>query len=360
MTVPPLDGIRVVDFSELAVGPFLTQALAEMGATVVKIERPGGGDPARALSPGGFGALNRDKRSVELDLRSTAGRAQALDLIADADIVVEGFRPGAMRRLMLDYPAACAVRPAVIYVSLTGFGQTGPNTAQPGHDINYLAASGLLALSGGADHPVCDAIGVPIGDLIGGLHGLSAVLAALWQRHRTGLGQHIDVAIADCLTHALNARLGHFQTADLRTLAEQRAFVFNRPAYGVFTTADGESVAIAAMEGAFYHRLKDALDLDLSAVADLDAASRSAAAVAINAAIADTVGKRTKDDVLARLRAADVPVTEVASPMTLPQAEQYMARELFVAHNGNVFARHPVRLAGMASDKLDENGISQI
>ena len=128
----PLAGIRVADFSELLPGPFMTQALVELGAEVIKIERPPQGDPVRAGSPGLFGTVNRGKRSRMLDLKSETGRTAALELAAGADIVVEGYRPGVMARLGLDYAAVQAVNPRVIYLSLTGYGQDGPLRLVPG------------------------------------------------------------------------------------------------------------------------------------------------------------------------------------------------------------------------------------
>ncbi|MFP5476993.1 MAG: CoA transferase, partial [Gammaproteobacteria bacterium] len=179
---PPLAGITVLDFSELLPGPFFTQMLAEMGAEVIKVERPPHGDNARRLGPGGFEAVNRGKKSVLLDLKDEAGRARAHALLAGADVLVESYRPGVMTRLGLDHASLQAAHPRLVYVSLSGYGQDGPWAQLPGHDINYLAAAGVMALSGEPGGPPAPGFGLPAADLCGAMYALSATLAALLQR----------------------------------------------------------------------------------------------------------------------------------------------------------------------------------
>lgn len=342
---PPLDGIVVADFSELLPGPFLTQSLAELGAAVVKIERPPHGDGTRRLAPGVFRAVNRGKSSVLADLKDPAQVERARAVAARADILVEAYRPGVMARLGLDYPALAPSMPRLIYVSLTGYGQTGPMARLPGHDVNYLATGGAIALSGHVEAPPAHAFGLPAADLCAATYALAAVLAALVQRARTGHGQHIDVAMADCVAHWMNPRLAQFDDAGLSTLAAQRNDALVKPGYGAFVCADGATVTIGALEDHFWRRLCGVLD-----VAPFDGpdfagyARRAASAHAINTRLADVARHLRADEILALLRSADVPVAEVVFPGDLPGHPQFAARGLY----DRGLARFPVRLAGMA------------
>lgn len=342
---PPLEGIVVADFSELLPGPFLTQSLAELGAEVVKIERPPHGDATRTLAPGVFTAVNRGKSSVLADLKDPAQAKRAREVIARADILVEAYRPGVMTRLGFDYPALAPAMPRLIYVSLTGYGQTGPMAMFPGHDVNYLATGGAIALSGRVAGLPAHAFGLPAADLCAATYALAAVLAALVQRARTGNGQHIDVAMADCVAHWMNPRLAQFDDAGLSTLAAQRKDALVKPGYGAFACADGATITIGALEDHFWLRLCGVLDLaPFDGVAFADFAQRVMSAGAINARLAEAVGRLMAADVVSRLRAADVPVAAVVSPGDLPGHPQFAARRLYDCG----LARFPVRLAGMA------------
>jgi crotonobetainyl-CoA:carnitine CoA-transferase CaiB-like acyl-CoA transferase len=335
--------VHVLDFSELAPGPFMTQCLVEMGASVTKIERPQG-DQARTLQPGGFKVLNVGKDCRRVDLKDAATSEQVFQLAVESDILVEGFRPGVMTRLGLGYDRLRAANPALIYVSITGFGQSGPFAARGGHDINYMAMAGVTALSGGAGQPPKDAIGLPISDFCGSLYALSTTLAALLQVRATGQGQHLDVSIVDCLTHWMNPRLGHFQQARLETLEQQRQDVFNKPGYGVFATADETFVAIASLEDAFWQRLIKALPIALDGIDHSTHARRSEHALAINAQLAAAIRSLPADEVIQRLTAVDVPVSKMVSPSELPTSAHAVARDLFTAVDGIKYARFPVKL----------------
>jgi len=347
----PLHGLKVVDFSELLPGPFLSQCLAEMGAEVVKIERLPGGDNARTLVPGVFAAMNQGKRSVFLDLKQPEQLARALELVDTADVVLEGFRPGVMARLGVDYATVRTRNPRAIYVSLSGYGQTGPMAKLAGHDINYLATAGVSALSGRADEPPEHGYGIPVADLSGALYGLAATLAALQQRHRTGHGQWLDVSITDCLAHMMNPRVGQFAAGRHDTLRAQRAEALQRPAYGIFETADGAFISIAAVEDHFWHRLAKALEL---VVDDFDAgsfAARTARAQEINKRVAERVACLDAGALTARLVAADVPWSEVVEPGRLAQHPQHAAREKIATVETGAgpmaLSRFPVDLEGM-------------
>jgi CoA:oxalate CoA-transferase len=347
---PALAGLTVVDFSELLPGPFLTQNLCELGADVIKIERPPHGDNARHLAPGVFASVNRGKRSIVADLKQDADRAKVRALIARADIVVETYRPGVMARLGLDYASLAEDHPGLIYTSLTGYGQEGPMAQMPGHDLNYLALAGAFALSGAPEAEPAHVFGLPVADLCGAMYGLSAILAALHQRRDTGIGQHLDIAIADCAAHWLNPRIGHFREAGLEQLADQRQEVFLKPAYGIFGTRDGHSLSICALEDQFWARLLTVFDLSPFDGAEYAShAQRGKAAAAINQVLARAVLGADAAVAEQWLRDADVPVAPVIAPLDVAAHAQFAARGLTVETPYGAFARFPVRLAGNAT-----------
>ncbi|QIL79795.1 CoA transferase [Diaphorobacter sp. HDW4A] len=346
----PLKGIRILDFTELLPGPFLSQNLVELGASVTKVERPPHGDNARLMAPGVFNAVNRGKDCIRIDLKSEAGRARVELMLGDADVLLEAYRPSVMKRLGLDYETLSARFPRLIYASLSGYGQSGVRALWPGHDLNYQATSGALALSGLPDGRPEHVFGLPVADLCGSMYGLSAVLAALIQRGQTGRGQHLDIALADCLAHWMNPRLGSFQAQGLNTLAEQRCDVLDKPAYGVFRCRDAQDITICALEDHFWQRLVEVLSLDAFAGAEwLDYEHRAANATAIRKLMAERVLLRESAELHDTLVAADVPVMRLVTPSDLLQASARAGRSL-QAHDGSAFVRFPVQLDGMGAD----------
>ncbi|MEC9435546.1 MAG: CoA transferase [Pseudomonadota bacterium] len=344
----PLAGIRVADFTELLPGPFLTQALAEMGAEVVKVERPPRGDLVRTVSPGLFAAVNRGKRSRVANLKDEGDRAAALDLAAAADVVVEGYRPGVMDRLGLGYAAVRARNPRVVYLSLTGYGQTGPLRDVPGHDLNYLATAGMTSLCGAPDGPPRHGIGAPVADLGGAVYGLSAILAALFQRERTGAGQYLDLSMTDCVAHMLNARKGVYAAGGVADLAGQRALALARPAYGVFDVTDG-AVTVAALELHFWKALVALLDLaDWAGPEFHPTPARAARCAEINAAVAAKLAPLTREAAVAMLLGADIPAAPVLTVAEADASPHFAARGLAVPTASGRLTPFPVRLAGMA------------
>ncbi|MCU1683207.1 MAG: acyl-CoA transferase/carnitine dehydratase [Amycolatopsis sp.] len=198
-----LDGIKVVDLSRILAGPYCTQYLGEMGADVVKVEPPGHGDDTRTWGPPFVGdeavyflAANRNKRGIVLDLKSERGQDAVRRLVADADVLVENFRPGTLERWGLDYASLSAVNPRLIHVSITGFGQTGPYRDRPGYDLVAQALGGVMSLTGEADGAPAK-VGLPVADLNAGTWAIIAVLMALQARHITGRGQYLDVSLLD-------------------------------------------------------------------------------------------------------------------------------------------------------------------
>ena len=230
-----LDGMRVLDLSAYRPMPHATQILADLGAEVLKVEPPGG-DPMRAY-PEIFASVARGKRSVILDLRSDEGRARVHELVGRADVVCESWRPGVADRLGVGYDAVAALRPAVIYCSLSGFGQDGPLCDVPGHDINFQAIAGALAPRGGADPQVPR---LPVADLEGGTMCALLISAAWARRLRDGVGERIDVAMADVVAWWVGPVTG---TAH----ADVGMRTFGSPGYGVFRARDGEWIALGVL-----------------------------------------------------------------------------------------------------------------
>jgi len=350
---PPLDGLKVIDFSELLPGPFFTQSLAEMGAQVLKVERPPGGDNTRRMGPGVFEAVNRGKQSLLADLKDPQQRAQVRARVAEADVLVESYRPGTMARLGLDAASLCAEFPRLIYVSLSGYGQQGPWADLPGHDINYLGAAGVLAVSGRPGEGPEQSFGLPVADLSGAMYALSSTLAALLQRERTGRGQHLDVSLADCALHWMNPRLGAWRSLEATSIEAQRDVSLVKPAYGAFACRDGRHVSVAALEDHFWVRLCEALDLSpYQGEAHRSILARKKAAAAINARIAEALAGLDADEAFTVLQRHDVPVAPVVAPAELAALPQFATREKFEAGGPLPLVRYPVPLAGMAPGQL--------
>ncbi len=260
MTQQPLSGIRVLDFSTLLPGPMATLMLAEAGAEVIKIERPGSGEELRHYEPRwgnesvNFSILNRGKKSLAIDLKQASARKRLEPLIRDVDIIIEQFRPGVMQRLGLDYEAIRTLNPKIIYCSITGYGATGPKAATAGHDLNYIGDTGVLSLSmGTGKHPVVPP--VLIADLAGGTYpAVVNILLALLMRDKTGHGTHLDIAMTDnmfMLTYWASAA-GNLSGDWPKNSGE--LLTGGSPRYQIYPTSDGEFVAVAALEEKFWKR----------------------------------------------------------------------------------------------------------
>ncbi len=310
-----LDGLRVVDLTTLLPGPYATQLLADMGAAVIKVERPDGGDPARTLSaatgPDVFGAVNRGKQSVTLDLQTDEGRAAFRALAADADVVIEGFRPGVVERLGVDYETVRNYNPDVVYCSLTGFGATGPHRDRAGHDLNYVGMAGLLDTTRSKAGEVAIP-GYPVADMAGGLYAVVSILGALLSRELGGGGgEHLDVSMTDAvlaLSQAVAADA--FEGGD--PTGRETALTGQFPFYDVYETADGELVTLAALEPRFFQSFCAAIDRpDLAAKQLAGGDEREA----LGAAIAEEIGSRTLEECLALGEE-----TMVAPVWTVPEA----------------------------------------
>jgi crotonobetainyl-CoA:carnitine CoA-transferase CaiB-like acyl-CoA transferase len=291
-----LEGIRVVDLSVWRPGPYATQLLAGFGADVVKVEPPGG-DPMRAF-PELFATLNAAKQSMRLDLKARADRETFLDMAAEADVVVEGFRPGVVDRLGVGYTAVRARNPGVVYCSVSGFGQSGPLVDAPGHDLNYLAWAGALSPDGEAP----SVPRIPVADLAAGLAAATAVCAACVRRLRSGEGAYLDVAMIDVLASWTGAAAPRLEGNDAAT----RAIA----GYGTFPTSDGGYVTLGVLaEAPFWAALCRELGLDEHA--GLSFGERAEQTAALQPVVAAAVATRRRDELVQALLAAGVPVAPV-------------------------------------------------
>ena len=349
MTVRPLDGTLVLDFSNLLPGPMATLLLAEAGAEVVKIERPGIGDEMRHYPPSwgehgsNFALLNRGKRSLALDLKDPAARAELLPLLRRADVLVEQFRPGVMARLGLAYADVAALNPRVVYCSITGYGQDGPRHLAAGHDLNYIAETGLLALShGDPARPV-----VPpalIADIAGGAYpAVMNILLALLARARTGSGCQLDISMSDNLFPFLYWAMGQ-GTITGGWPGNGDALVTGGSArYRLYPTADGGIIAAAPIEDRFWAQFCAAIDLAPALRDDAAAPAATIAAVAHIIAGQGTAHWRAVFD------RADCCCCPVASLQQAMQDPHFIARKLFahgvVASDGRRMAALPVPVA---------------
>ena len=260
-----LDDVTVLDLSVYLPGSYASLLLADLGAEVVKVERPPDGEVTREWEPklGGEGyrflQRNRNKRSVCLDLKSEEGLAVFYDLVSEADIVIEGFRPGVLDRLDAGYEDVAAINPQILYCSITGFGQDGPLADRAGHDLNYISTAGILGTTRADGRPVVP--GVPIGDFAGGLFAALSLVSALRSRTQLG-GQHIDISITDVLFSWLIAHAGeHFGSDGAYDPSE--ALTSGRcPCYSVYATADGRYLAVGALEFEFWERFCELVGLE--------------------------------------------------------------------------------------------------
>ena len=263
-----LSGLKVLDFSTLLPGPFASLYLADMGAEVIHIESATRPDLIRLFPPYANGQatshsyLNRNKQSITLDLKSLESIQLIHEKIAEFDIVLEQFRPGVMQRFGLDYASLAKINPRLIYCSITGYGQTGDYQQRAGHDINYLALSGIAGHSGrqaGGPPP----LGIQVADVAGGsLHALVAILSAVIERQRSGLGQYIDISMTDCAATLNNMAASAVLAGQVPQYAEQ-SYLNGGTYYDYYETADGRYLSVGSLEPQFMQGLAQILNLPI-------------------------------------------------------------------------------------------------
>lgn len=405
MSASPLAGIRVLEFAHVMAGPVCGRMLADWGADVVKIEPPGAGDPARALAPvaeprrrpspegarphapalsanrppdmsgqtarpepagrasPAFAMLNRNKRGAVLDLKTSAGAAAARHMLARCDVAIENFRPGTMERLGLGYESLQAENPRLVYCQITGFGRTGPLAHHPGFDLIAQGATGLMSITG--EGPGCPPVkcGPPLTDITAGLLGAMGVLAALYDRERTGRGRRVDTSLYEA---------GIFQTlwqssVALATGESPGALGSAHPLaapYEAFPTKDGW-IAVGAWNQANWERLAEAMDLPELARDPRFAtnADRMSNLPALREIMNARLAEATAAEWLARFESASVPAGPVATIGEMLRHPQTLARRMVVPvpepaspQDGAAEARRTIGMPVKLSDAPPEMG----
>ena len=341
-----LDGITVVDLTQFLPGPMLSVMMADHGARVFKIEPPGG-EPVRGQGPfeNGqsvwFTQLNRGKLSRTLDLKSAAGKAELAALIAEADVFLEGFRPGVIARLGFDYQAVRAINPRVVYCSISAFGQHGELAHHPAHDLAVQALAGFLSVNDGPDGaPVVP--GVASSDMAAGLTALSGVLMALLARERTGAGDYLDIAMFDSLLPwCAHTASGAIAGGPAPRSAAQRS-LGGAAFYQVYRTSDGQYVALGGRELKFAVNLLTALDRpDLIPLAEAEAGEQD---VLIDF-LRDTFATRSRDEWTAWMADKDVAFAPVLNFREALDAPHVAQRGLIVSADGRHHIAPPIRFA---------------
>ncbi|PTH90079.1 carnitine dehydratase [Streptomyces sp. A244] len=323
----PLSGVRVVELAGIGPGPFAAMLLADLGADVVRVDRPGG--PGLAIDPA-CDVTNRNKRSVVVDLKAPDGPEQVLDLAARADILVEGYRPGVAERLGVG-PEPCHARnPRLVYGRMTGWGQDGPLAQRAGHDIAYIAPTGTLGMIGRPEEPPAVPANL-LGDYAGGsLYLVVGVLAALHHARATGTGQVVDAAIVDGTAHLSTMIHGMLAAGGWQDRRGANLLDGGCPYYGTYETADGRYMAVGALEPQFYAEF-----LTLLGVGDRAAARKDVARWGeLREEVAARFKSRTRDEWTAVFDGTDACVTPVLSLREAPHHPHLAARGTFTDHGG--------------------------
>lgn len=336
---PLLSGIRVLDLSRLLPGPFCSLYLAQLGAEVIKIEEPDGGDYARALSADLFEVVNRGKKSVTLDLRQPPDRDAFLELARDADVILESFRPGVMDKLGCGFEAVRAVNPRIVFAALTGYGHTGPYRGRAGHDMNYRGYAGELDQTGVAGQPPAPG-NFQVADLAGGaLTCLAGILAALFGARSSGVGTFVDSAMLD---GTLALQVIALSTVRQMGDAQPRGQDFlsgGMPNYAVYECADGKYLAVGALEPKFFRELLRAVDrLDLLKLLMAPGPKGEP----LRNAMIELFRSRTRDQWEQELAHLDACVSGVLTPSETLQNEQVVARGLLEDCKGKPAFAFPV------------------
>ena len=359
----PLEGVRVIDLTRVLAGPFGTTILGDLGAEIIKVEPLGKGDPTRGIAPYVNGqshyhlSLNRNKRSIALDLRSEDGRDIVRRLVASADVLIENFRPGVLATLGLDPAELRLQQPSLVICSISGFGQTGPFRDNPSFDLVTQALSGAMSVTGEPGRPPVR-MGLPLGDQIGGLYGSIATVAALYERTVTGEGAHIDLALFDSLVSLLGYVAGrYFATGEV--LGPVGSGHHSSVPYRAYAASDGYLV-VACMTDTFWPRICEAIGRPEMAedprFSSFD--QRTAAREEIDTAVGEAMATRTLAEWSEILEVADIPfgpILKIPEVVAHPQIQHRgMVREF--THPGyGAFQTlgDPIRFVGREPDPID-------
>ena len=343
----PLSHIRILDLSRVLAGPWCSQLLADLGAEVIKIERPGSGDETRAWGPpylkdaegkdtteaAYYLAINRNKESVTIDLAHPEGQKIVRDLAMKCDVVLENYKVGGLKKYGLDYESLSKLNPRLVYCSITGFGQNGPWADRPGYDFIIQGIGGLMSVTGEADGRPGGGpqkVGVALVDILTGLYAANAIQAALIEREKSGLGQHIDVSLLDTQVASLaNLSLNYLCSGTSpRRMGNAHP---NIAPYQVLASSDGHFIVAVGNDGQF-RRFCEVLDLP--GMADDERFATNAARVrnraALDAAIEARAATKTKHEWLTQLEAADVPCGPINKLEEVFAEPQIAARDMVV------------------------------
>jgi crotonobetainyl-CoA:carnitine CoA-transferase CaiB-like acyl-CoA transferase len=328
-----LEGIRVLDLSRLLPGPYCSLILADMGAEVIKIEEPGFGDYIRWIPPFIHGRsyryliLNRNKKSVTLDLKAPEGREIFLKLVRNSDVVIDSFRPGVAKRLKISYDELKVVNPRLIYCAISGYGQDGPYSCLPGHDIDYIGYAGALGITGEKDGPPI-VPGVQIGDVGGGgMLAATSILAALIARTRTGRGQLCDVSMLDGVVSWLTIHAAQFFGEGKPPERGNMLLSGALAAYNIYQTKDGRYLTLGILEEWFWKNLCNALKRDDLSKTNFMSPNEQQN---LSASLKEIFKTRTLSEWITFLNAADVPCGPVNSIEDVFKDQQVLYRKMLL------------------------------
>jgi crotonobetainyl-CoA:carnitine CoA-transferase CaiB-like acyl-CoA transferase len=344
MSSRPLEGVRVLDLTRLLPGPLATLALADLGARVDKLEDPGPGDYLRHMPPqrdgtnGAFIALNRDKRAGVLDLKNAEGARAFVRLVRAYDVLIESFRPGVLARLGLGHEVLLQSNPRLIVCAITGYGQNGPLADRAGHDINYLARAGVLGVTGPSGQAP-SVFGAQVADVAGGsLWAVSAILAALYARERTGKGRVLDISICEGSIPLAAFAYGSV-IAEGKPPPRGEHFLDGGIApYNTYRTSDGKFVALGALEPKFWTRFCRAVGLEVS----MDDLVPGPHQRALREKVAAVIASKTRDEWAAIGAAHDCCLEPILTPEELAADLQHRVRGVFFSHEGVEYFRTPL------------------
>jgi crotonobetainyl-CoA:carnitine CoA-transferase CaiB-like acyl-CoA transferase len=337
-SAPPLNGVKVLDLTKLAPGPFCTMILGDLGAEIIKIEEPGPPTGRRAAqagtarvaasnagsSPGN--ALMRNKKSIGLNLKSGAGKEIYVRLAQRADVVVEEYRPGVARRLGVDYDTLCKRNPKLIYCAITGFGQDGPYRDFVGHDLNYIATAGALSLLGRRGQPPTIPHNIIADYAGGGMHGAIGVLAALMARTQTGRGQYVDISMMDGTMALLAQTFSTFFATQNIPQRGETALDGGIPNYNVYLTRDDKYITIGSIEPWFFANLCRTLGCEQYIPYEFDSSKREE----IQRCFTEQFQTKTRDEWFEIMTKLDICVGKMYTLDEVPNDPQVLARKMIV------------------------------
>lgn len=331
----PLEGIKVLDFSRVLAGPYCTMLLADMGAEVIKIERPETGDDTRHFGPfqngesGYFMFLNRGKKSVEMNLKDSSDREDLMELIKEADVIVENFRPGVMKGLGLDYETLKEVNEGLVYCSISGFGQYGPLSKRPAYDIVAQAMGGIASITGYPDNPPTRS-GASLGDMSAALYAAYGVMVALFHRERTGIGQEIDVAMVDTIFALLEHNVMRYTSEGVTPERVGNRHPISAP-FDVYESKDGH-VVIATANESLFGRLckvmdKEELLEDARFVTDIERGKNEGELKVI---IEEWLAQYTAEEAVNLINEAGVPSSTILNIAEISESDHVKEREMLL------------------------------